>query len=692
MRGLLKVHIALAFLLFGAWFTANAQEGFAEENIFRLVQADEARQMTQYNMSYRIVRGNARFLHNDAYLLCDSASWNVDGKMIEAFGNVQIIQDNTVLHSEQLIYFIDRNLAKFRGGVVELIDRDGNTLRTEMLEYNTKDSVATFDYGGAVKDTSGNVIEGRKGTYDSKTRAFTFVDNVEIYMDSIEIKTESMVYLTDYQKALFGRNTYLWRGAGFLKSNSGSYERETTLSYFADDVYMNDPQYEAWSDEVYYNQTTGRAEMLNNSQILDTTHKAFYLADHLIYNPAPEDTVNKWTEEISLVKNPVIVYCGENENHQPDTLYMGSDTLYLRTKPHNLIPQQEFDDAKKRVEDMEFDAIAKMREEQAAERESKRVQALRDAGKLPPEGIGKKNDTAQDSTAAPIDSLAAPVDSLGASVDSLAAPADSLAAPADSLAAPADSLAVPLDTTPVRHIFAYGNAKVYRSDIQAVCDSMLFTEIDSVARLYGKPALWNAVKNQITGETIHILMKNGNLYRGNVITDSWVISQEDSIHFHQIRSTEMLGYFYENQLYRFDALGGVSAVFYLIENEVATTINLKESKMMTTLIKDGNARRLLYLEDIKSDAYPISELVIEKQRLKGFKWRGDERPASKESILTKSLKSTDREQYGTVRRPRFREVNKYFDNFMFGKSVGAEFQIQDKPETSVSGEILEMRP
>ena len=49
----------------------------------------------------------ARFLHNNTYLVCDSALWNVDMRIINAFGNVQIIQDRTVLSSERLDYIID---------------------------------------------------------------------------------------------------------------------------------------------------------------------------------------------------------------------------------------------------------------------------------------------------------------------------------------------------------------------------------------------------------------------------------------------------------------------------------------------------------------------------------------------------------------------------------------------------------
>ena len=94
--------------------------------------------------SLRKVTGPATFLHNNTYLLCDTALWNVDTKIIDAIGNVKIIQEETELQSEKMVYYIDRDLAEFRGNVVQLRDKDNNILRTRNLDYNTKDSIAVF--------------------------------------------------------------------------------------------------------------------------------------------------------------------------------------------------------------------------------------------------------------------------------------------------------------------------------------------------------------------------------------------------------------------------------------------------------------------------------------------------------------------------------------------------------------------
>lgn len=654
--------LAVAVALVCGLAPVYAQEGVAEENVFRLVQAERAQQTTEYGMSYRRVTGNARFLHNDTYLVCDSASWNVDAKLIQAFGNVQIIQNNTMLQSDEMIYFIDRNLARFSGTMVELFDKAGNILRTDQLEYNTQDSVAVFNYGGAMRDTSGNVIESFHGTYDAKAKTFTFDRETELYMDSIQIKSTSMTYLSEYSKALFGRDTYMWKDNGFLHCNGGSYDRNTSVVRFTDDVYMNDPQYEAWSDEVIYDQNSGVVQMLKNSQILDTIHKSTYFAHNLLYEPSPVDSSERWSDRITLIGDPAIVYCGENENKQPDTLYVAADSMSVFSLHKYDIPEEEIKAAGERKTNLEYDALKKNREEMAAKREEERKQKMQEAGLLPPDSLLNK----MNAPASAGDSLANVSDSTALAVADTTPPiADSPSVPAaDSLQTAAVDTIPPLDSTLIRYVRAYRKARAFRSDVQARCDSMFFSEVDSIAQLFGEPVLWNAVKNQMSAKEMQLMMKNGNLHRGSMVTDAWVISQEDSIHFHQIKSTEMLGYFHENQLYRYDALGGVNAVFYLAEEKVITTINLKEAKSMTAMIKDGNARRLLYVESINSNAYPVGDLPAEKQQMKGFNWRGAERPVGKEDITTRKMNSTDRVKFIYVEKPTYKFTDKYFDNYM----------------------------
>ena len=99
------------------------------------------------------------------------------------------------------------------------------------------------------------------------------------------------------------------------------------------------------------------------------------------------------------------------------------------------------------------------------------------------------------------------------------------------------------------------------------------------------------------------------------------------------------------------------------------------------------------MESIKSDAYPIGELARSKQRLKGFKWRGDERPVDKFAITSRTLNTSQRKSYDKVIPPSYTLVNKYFDNCMApeGAAVGAAVTAAGDAPAKAPGDVVEER-
>ena len=230
MRITCRLTILISALL--ASISAFAQQEQADSLVV-LLSSKSAQMVDVEGASYRKVVGPARFMHNDTYLLCDTALWNVETKIIEAWGNVSILQEETVLTSEKLTYLIDEDLAQFRGTLVQLEDKDHNTLRTRHLDYNTKDSLAIFKHGGAMRDKDGQIIESENGTYDSKAKRFTFRNHVNMFTDSIFVKTNLLEYESNRNLATFGYGTNAWQEDNMLSSDSGWYNREKEIFFLA---------------------------------------------------------------------------------------------------------------------------------------------------------------------------------------------------------------------------------------------------------------------------------------------------------------------------------------------------------------------------------------------------------------------------------------------------------------------------
>ena len=238
---------------------------------------------------------------------------------------------------------------------------------------------------------------------------------------------------------------------------------------------------------------------------------------------------------------------------------------------------------------------------------------------------------------------------------------------ADSLSIAAkDSLDLtPKDSTKINFIYGINNVKVFRTDMQVACDSLAYTDLDSLIRLYRKPYVWNETKRQYTADSITVIVKNQSIERASLMSNAFIIVQEDSLSFDQIRATEMMAYFDSTgTLRRFDAMGGASGVFFIEENNSLATVNKFESKMMTAILKEGNIQDLNYFDAVKSDAYPVVQLKKDERILKGFDWQPEKRPKGPEDITEYKPRESQRSVYEQIPRAKFAETDIYFPGYM----------------------------
>lgn len=765
---MLARRLAYSLILLLVSFGLFAQNTEQKDSLVRLLGCDELQQVEEYGQSYRKALGHARFEHNSTLLICDTALWNVNQNVINAFGNVQIIQNNTVLSSESLDYLIDQNLAQFRGALVQLRDKDGNTLRTTDLDYNTKDSVAVFRNGGALRDKDGQIIESDDGHYYSKLKTFSFTNNVNMYTDSIFVKTDDLDYNTGTNVATFGTGTNAWRGNNMLSSQAGFYERTLEKFTFFRNVHILTENQEAWADTLVYYRVPNNVEMFGHVELLDTTRNVAAVAGYVQYIDS--------LSFIKLTREPAVIAISE-QGEKRDTAYIGADTLILRSIPKCDVDSSEISNSASRLKEINVDPVTEYRhkayeaakaaaEEARKKREEKDpnaagasdrgASAVKPGGKPTGKPAGKATGTATGKTAGttagktgdnsggkaiskygklsgdamigdpvtkgrqglpapwddvieyapsrfqlpdtlktspdtvrvPSDSLAAktlsavtePVsvtepaevtnpqspDSLTVPTDSLTVPTDSLTVPGDSLHVPTDSLSLaPKDSTKISFIYGIRNVKVFRNDMQVACDSLAYTDLDSLIRLYENPIIWNEIKRQYSADSITVIVKNQSIDRASLMSNAFIIVQEDTLSYDQIRGTEMMAYFDSTgALRRFDSMGGASGVFYIEENGSLATVNKFESKMLTATLKDGNIQDLNYFDAVKTDAYPVVQMKKDEKILKGFDWQPDKRPKGPEDITPYKPRESQRKVYENVPRAEFAQTDIYFPGHM----------------------------
>ena len=630
-----------------------AQRQESQDSLVWLMSAKSAKMVDVQGASYRKVTGPARFLHNGTYLLCDTALWNVETKVIDAWGHVSIIQDETVLTSDKLTYLVEQDLAQFRGSVVQLTDKDHNTLRTRHLDYNTKDSVAIFMNGGSMRDKDGQIIESRNGTYDSKSKRFVFENDVNMFTDSIFVKTKDLLYESELNLATFGAGTNAWKEDNMLSSEAGWYDRGRELFFFRDNVHVMTPDQEGWCDSLYFYRNTSDVEMLGRAQVTDTTRNIFALAGKITY----QDTLSK----VTLTRKPAVITQTEEKDGSVDTVYLGAEKLVYFSQRYCDIDSLAVVEAQTRLSSLNIDPVGEFRKKAAEEAAKAAAEdakndpnylAQQNAKAAKAKTSGKKSEPRADEPRSELDTIAV----------------------ADTTEAVVE-VEQP-DTTKIGFLEALRNVRIYKKNMQVVCDSLVYSDLDSLARLFKEPLIWQEKTRQYTADSISVVISNGVMDKANLMSNAFIAIMEDSTHFNQIKSTEMMAYF-DNKggLKRFDALGGSSALFYIEENEALATVNKTDSKMMSAIFKDGELQRIYYYEAPKNDGYPVVQLSEEEKKLKGFNWQPEKRPADRNAVTPLSLRPTERRSYTARPRAEFRQTDIYYPGYM--KDVYRQIAVRD---------------
>ncbi|MEX2597378.1 MAG: OstA-like protein [Salibacteraceae bacterium] len=197
----------------------------------------------------------------------------------------------------------------------------------------------------------------------------------------------------------------------------------------------------------------------------------------------------------------------------------------------------------------------------------------------------------------------------------------------------ADSLFSELDTAGNRVIRTYYENVFYKSDMQGACDSLLYHTKDSVIYLFNDPILWSDA-NQITADSIKLTMANGVIDKMFMDQNAFIIAQEDSIFFNQIKGRNMVGYFKDDALYKVDVFGNGETIYYPREED-NSMIGVNETKCsnMTIRIDSNEIKKISFYDSPTAVLTPTDDMPPTGKKLDDFNWRINERPTSSENLI-----------------------------------------------------------
>ena len=193
-----------------------------------------------------------------------------------------------------------------------------------------------------------------------------------------------------------------------------------------------------------------------------------------------------------------------------------------------------------------------------------------------------------------------------------------------------------------KRLLAYPNVRVFRSDLQGIADSLVYVAADSMMYFYGDPVLWSN-GNQMTADSIRMLILKKKIDKVYMINNSFVISQDSLGNFNQIKGRKMVANFRQDAIDHVNVTGnGESLYFALQEEEIksdtvavgkilfVTGLNKIICSNMKINFKRGTVNNVTFYVKPDAEFIPPHEIKEADTRLKNFTWRINDRPRKRD--------------------------------------------------------------
>ncbi|MHA4893243.1 OstA-like protein [Pedobacter sp. PWIIR3] len=632
------------------------------------------------------------FRHLNATLSCDSAVFYESRNVFEAFKNVHINQGDTInIYSDFLTYDGNTKIAHLTSNV-RMVDKD-NVLTTNTLDYNMATKVGTYIEGGKIvnKDVT---LTSTNGYYFSNSRDAYFRYNVVVVSPSSTIKSDTLRYNTLTNWAYFYGPTNIKGKDDNLYTENGAYNTKTEYAYFGKKNLYTNASKSLKGDSLYYDGKAGYGKAVRNIIFRDTSDKTVMYGQLGYYYKKTERAVVTKNAYVGMgTKDSIMV----KEKLQPDSLWLGADTLETQMtlkKSLKLIssptlqkdnelgePESESSSksaARTKVASPKATSVANNKKPQKLDKKAikagttdtskialvkdsllkrvdstalKKLNVKRDSltkAVMPPKVadslakllVMKKPDSLAKNSVKDIKAVTGTKPITGAKAVAEAGKTGAKQISGKTVAAVKDSLPInPADTVKARIIKAYHNVRVYKSNMQAVADSLFYTAADSTLRWYGKPILWSQGSQQ-TGDTIYLRLKNNKLNTLQIIKNGFIVNvNSDSAKYNQVKGKLITAFFNNGEISNAFVDGNAESVYYNRgKDSVYTEMNQTVSSRIKILFKNKQISNILAIRDPEGVRIPIAELK-DDVKLTGFSWVPELRPLSKKEVITGKPKS-----------------------------------------------------
>ena len=187
------------------------------------------------------------------------------------------------------------------------------------------------------------------------------------------------------------------------------------------------------------------------------------------------------------------------------------------------------------------------------------------------------------------------------------------------------------DTTHIA--VAYPRVRFYRTDMQGVCDSMRFTQADTMLRMFVSPIVWSEDR-QIFGNVIELHLNDSTIETATLPDQGFTAQHIEGEHYNQMSGKKMIASFDNGEMRRLDIDGNVEIIMY--PEEADSTINKMvnaQSSFLLALFRGRTTELVKMWPETTGAATPLFLAKKSNFYLPKFKWFDGIRPTDRNDIF-----------------------------------------------------------
>lgn len=543
--------------------------------------------------------GDVQLKQDSVFMYCDSATIENEIRLF-AKGKVIIQQNDTVsVFADSAYYDGSLRIAELFGEVI--LVNGTQKLFTDRLTYNLGTKVATYN-DGAVMTNGSTQLTSKGGTYFVQTKEIFFQDSVTVVDPRFSLRSDTLKFNTETKMVFFLGPTLISNDSSRIYCEAGFYDTENNAAEFRKNAqYLRNDQ-KATAERILYDGK--KKEYVLDGEALFEDKKRKAAADLIRYNEINDQTFLKgnatYQDSLQNIKADEIFYDAKNKKYTTKGRSRISD-------PPNIL---EADDVS--YDDQEgFGTAAGNVVWQDTSAQTTIVCALanynRETGYLKASG-GRGN---------------RPLLITRIEEDSLYMAADTL------LSLRADSL----QNDSSRLLLAYNDVRIYKSNLQAICDSLSYSSVDSIFRLFRAPIIWSDT-SQFVADTIHMQLKDQKLDRIFLRDNAFIINSPDELFFNQIKGRYVTAFFRDDELRRMEVQGNAESVYYALDEAGGYVgVNKTVCSEMTLLFGNNQVEQIKFFNQPQAKAVPMRQANHEEMKIPGFRWEKDLRIRSVDDLF-----------------------------------------------------------